>query len=97
MLISANKEKNLLLSVRKRQKKIEKFVVSRLIPQLFDNSMRQNNHFREWFKVPMNYCRIMELPLTLELLDLNDKNMSILDISSPKLLSLYLEIGRAHV
>lgn len=42
----------------------------------------------------MNYCRIMELPLTLELLDLDlSKKQTILDISSPKLLAFYLAIN----
>jgi len=97
MVISANKEEHLLLSIRKRQKEIENFVVSNLLPQLFDNSMRQSRHFREWIKSPMNYCRIMELPLTLELLELNDQDVSILDISSPKLLSLYLALNHYDI
>jgi SAM-dependent methyltransferase len=88
------KEPKLLSSVRDGQKKIENFVFSNIIPKFFDSSIRNTRHFREWFKTPMNYCRIMELPLTLELLDLDlNKEQSILDISSPKLLALYLAIN----
>lgn len=86
-------ENQLMLSVKNKQKDIDRFVCLRLLPNIFKEDVRQTNHFREWLRVPMNYPRIMELPLTLELLDLN-YNHSILDISSPKLLSLYLaEIG----
>jgi SAM-dependent methyltransferase len=88
------KETALLGSVRDRQKEIENFVFSSIIPKVFDPSVRNTHHFREWFKTPMNYCRIMELPLTLELLDLDlNKKQTILDISSPKLLALYLAIN----
>lgn len=42
----------------------------------------------------MNYVRLMEIPLTLYYLDLKpSKNPRILDISSPKLLSLYLMLN----
>ncbi|MFP5272029.1 class I SAM-dependent methyltransferase [Coleofasciculus sp.] len=82
-------ENQLMLSVRNRQKDIEEFVYLKLLPKVFQEDIRKTRHFREWFRVPMNYPRIIELPLTIELLDLNPNN-SILDISSPKLLSLYL-------
>jgi SAM-dependent methyltransferase len=88
------KETKLLSSIRDRQKQIENFAFSSIIPKFFDSSIRNTRHFREWFKTPMNYCRIMELPLTLELLDLDlSKKQTILDISSPKLLAFYLAIN----
>jgi SAM-dependent methyltransferase len=77
------------MSVRQQQKKIEKFVYSQIIPLIFSREFSRSKQFYQWLRVPMNYVRIIELPLTLELLQLN-KNESILDISSPKLLSLYL-------
>lgn len=97
MLRSESREEELLLAVRAKQKEIIRFVLSSLIPKVFDDSMRQARHFREWLKTPMNYCRIIELPLTLELLELNNKNLSILDISSPKLLALYLAINQYDI
>jgi SAM-dependent methyltransferase len=51
--------------------------------------VRQTRHFREWFRCPMNYVRIIELPLTLQLLNPR-RTDRILDVSSPKLLALYL-------
>lgn len=84
----------LFTSLRNKQNEIEKFVYQRLIPQIFDTAIRRTRHFREWFKAPMGYTRIMELPLTWELLDLDlDKKEKILDISSPKLLALYLAVN----
>ncbi len=82
-------ETELLKIVRQKQQEIISFVWSKIIPLVLDRKINRTKHFREWLKIPMNYVRIIELPLTLELLELN-KNESILDISSPKLLSLYL-------
>jgi SAM-dependent methyltransferase len=55
---------------------------------LLRGPIRNTKHFRGWFHTPMNYARIMELPLTLLLLQAT-KNEAILDVSSPKLLALY--------
>lgn len=55
---------------------------------LLSGPIRSTKHFRGWFHTPMNYARIMELPLTLLLLQAT-KNEAILDVSSPKLLALY--------
>jgi len=82
-------ENNILNDVHKVQKKIELFYILRILPKVFAKSVRQTIHFRQWFAAPMNYVRLIELPLTKILLDL-DKESRILDISSPKLLSLYL-------
>jgi SAM-dependent methyltransferase len=87
-----------LPSVRQVQKQIEHFTFKKLIGNVFDFNLLQTRHFREWLKVPMNYCRIMELPLTLKLLDLGkDKKERILDISSPKLLALFLAINGYNI
>ncbi|WP_341528886.1 class I SAM-dependent methyltransferase [Nostoc sp. UHCC 0302] len=85
-------EKEILSLSRRRQKEIQQFIFFKLFPKIFKQSIRQTKHFREWYRIPMNYVRIMELPLTIELLDLNIKQ-AILDISSPKLLPLYLAVS----
>lgn len=85
-------ENQLLHLVRKRQKDIELFVCLNLLPKY--RSISQTGHFKEWFKLPMNYVRLIELPLTFELLDIK-KNHVILDISSPKLLALYM-VAKSH-
>jgi SAM-dependent methyltransferase len=82
-------ESDILKKVRNVQKKIELFYLLRILPKVFTKSVRQTGHFKQWFATPMNYVRMIELPLTNILLDL-DKESRILDISSPKLLSLYL-------
>ena len=85
-------EKELLILVRQKQKEIINFVYTQILPLVLNKKISSTKHFREWLRVPMNYVRIIELPLTLELLGLK-KNESILDISSPKLLSLYLAVN----
>jgi len=82
-------ESEIMKKVRNVQKKIELFYLLRILPKVFTKSVRQTGHFKEWFAAPMNYVRMIELPLTIILLDLK-KEFRILDISSPKLLSLYL-------
>jgi SAM-dependent methyltransferase len=84
-------EKTLIESVRARQIEIEKFVLFQLLPKVVKASIRNTKHFCEWYSIPMNYVRIIESPLTFELLDVN-KNHKILDISSPKLLPLYMMV-----
>jgi len=81
------KKRGLLNLARERQREIEGFYLFRILPFLFSSRIRKTRHFREWFALPMNYVRMIELPLTIEFLRL-DKNHSILDISSPKLLAL---------
>jgi SAM-dependent methyltransferase len=82
-------EIDILKKVRGIQKEIELFYLKRILPKVFSKSVRHTRHFNEWFAAPMNYVRIIELPLTYFLMDL-DKDSLILDISSPKFLSLYL-------
>ena len=75
--------------VRMRQAELEQFVVRRLLPLVRDSSIRRTAHFQEWWRSPMNYVRAMELPIALELLEVHD-GCRVMDIGSPKLLSLYL-------
>jgi 2-polyprenyl-3-methyl-5-hydroxy-6-metoxy-1,4-benzoquinol methylase len=82
-------ESDFLKKVRNVQREIELFYLLRIFPKVFTKSVRQTGHFKQWFATPMNYVRMIELPLTKILLD-SDKESRILDISSPKLLSLYL-------
>jgi len=80
-------ERELLYLVRKRQKDMERFVYFNLLPKF--RTISHTRHFKEWFRLPMNYVRIIELSMTLELLELQENHV-ILDISSPKLLALYM-------
>lgn len=88
-MIQMKNEFEILKKVRNIRKEIELFYLLRILPKIFTKSVRQTAHFKEWFGAPMNYVRMIELPLTIILLNL-DKESRILDISSPKLLSLYL-------
>ncbi len=85
-------ENNILKKVRCIQKEIELFYLLRVLPKVFSKSTRQTGHFEEWYSAPMNYVRIIETPLTMSLIDLK-KECKILDIASPKFLSLYLGIN----
>ncbi|MDZ8185817.1 MAG: class I SAM-dependent methyltransferase [Nostoc sp. ChiSLP02] len=90
---SLNKDVDELLSLsRARQREIDKFIYFQLLSKIFKGNIRKTRHFSEWYRIPMNYVRLMELPLTIELLDL-DTEQAILDISSPKLLPLYLAVS----
>ncbi len=82
-------EIDILKKVRSIQKEIELFYLLRVLPKVFSKSTRQTRHFDEWLRAPMNYVRIIETPLTISLIDLKEEH-KILDISSPKLLALYL-------
>ena len=67
---------------------IARFARRRLIPQIIRPKMWKSRLFREWWRVPMNYARCIELPLTQLLLDASPDD-TLLDISSPKLMALY--------
>lgn len=88
-MIRIKNEIDILKEVRNIQKEIQLFYLLKILPKVFTKSVRQTGHFKEWFAAPMNYVRIIELPLTIILMDLK-KGSRMLDISSPKLLSLYL-------
>jgi len=82
-------ESHILKTVRDIQKRIELFYLLHILPRAFNKSVRQTGHFRKWFAAPMSYVRMIELPLTIFLMDLK-RGFRLMDISSPKLLSLYL-------
>jgi len=88
-VVQIKNESEILKKVRNVQKEIEVFYLLRILPKVFTKTVHQTRHFKEWFSAPMNYVRMIELPLTITLMDL-EKESRILDISSPKLLSLYL-------
>ncbi len=83
-----------MIEIKRYQKEIERFVWFRLLPRLLTNerNLKFNSHFISWFNSPMNYTRLMELPITLSLLRLQKSDI-ILDISSPKLLSFFLVLN----
>ncbi|MCC5638429.1 class I SAM-dependent methyltransferase [Nostoc sp. CHAB 5844] len=83
---------NILKSVRLNQKNIEEVIAAFLFKNFFNENVRKTGHFRQWLQIPMNYARIMEIPLTMLLLDAK-KEERILDISSPKLLALYYSLS----
>ena len=82
-------ESGILRRVRKMQKDLELFYLLRVLPEVFTKAVRQTAHFKKWFAAPMSYVRMIELPLTILLMDLKSE-FRLMDISSPKLLSLYL-------
>ncbi|MDA3798790.1 MAG: class I SAM-dependent methyltransferase [Kiritimatiellae bacterium] len=75
-------------SIRDAEKRIRKTTCKFILNKALNKTMRQTRHIREWYHRPMEYARIMELPLTTLMLDAKTDD-KILDISSPKLLSLY--------
>ncbi|MDP8299338.1 MAG: class I SAM-dependent methyltransferase [Candidatus Tantalella remota] len=82
-------EKVLLTETYCMLKKIEAFYLRKVLPKVFRKRVRDTSFFRRWWYDPMNYARIIELPLTVSMMEL-EEGQKILDISSPKLLSLYL-------
>ncbi|BAY20313.1 hypothetical protein NIES2100_00540 [Calothrix sp. NIES-2100] len=83
---------NIIDSVRLHQKKIEKVISPFIFNNIFNQNVRKTGHFRTWLYSPMNYARIMEIPLTMLLLDAKKEEL-ILDVSSPKLLALYYSLS----
>ncbi len=84
-------------TIRQIQARLRNRSVAFVLKNFFDSRVRRTKHFREWYKMPMNYARIMELPLTHHLLAAS-RSDRILDVSSPKLLALlYAEAGYRNV
>jgi SAM-dependent methyltransferase len=81
-----------LRSTRLAQKQIEISAAKFILKNIWKSPVRDTRHYREWFSCLMNYARIMELPLTMKLLDAK-KEDHILDVSSPKLLALYYSLS----
>ena len=76
----------LLRDARGRERQLLFSVIAFLMRNVSNRKVRRCSHFVEWFRIPMNYARIMELPLTDILLDVKPDDR-ILDVSSPKLLA----------
>ena len=82
----------LMKQARATQRRMAYAVFGFVSKNVWDSRMRATRHFREWYLRPMNYARIMELPLTHLLLD-PKIGERILDVSSPKLLALYYALN----
>jgi hypothetical protein len=72
----------LMKQARATQRRMAYAVFGFVSKNVWDSRMRATRHFREWYLRPMNYARIMELPLTHLLLD-PKIGERILDVSSP--------------
>jgi len=87
----------LLKAARRTQGRLLRGTVWFLLRNLHESAVRNTRHFREWYHCPMNYARIMELPLTMLLLNAARADR-VLDVSSPKLLSVcYSRWGFRHL
>lgn len=80
---------NMLNSTRSAEKGILAETLRFISSNVIKREVRRTRHLRDWFRSPMTYTRIIETPLTLILLN-PCKTDRILDVSSPKLLALYL-------
>jgi SAM-dependent methyltransferase len=85
-----------LKEIRRIERSLVLFSIKFLARGLFSKSLRSTKHYKEWYRLPLNYARIMELPLTLHLLGAAGKSR-ILDVSSPKLAALYLSSNDADI
>jgi len=89
--IKQNQKGLSLYDIRRQRRTLERFILTLYLKaanhwRLF---LLRNSHFREWLVCPMNYWRSVELPIVLKLLSpIRDER--ILDVGSPKLLSLFL-------
>ena len=82
-----------MVEVRRTERLLRNRTMRFVLGNLFTSPIRRTRHFREWFLMPMNYARIMEMPLTLLLLKAKKEDL-ILDVSSPKLLALFFALNR---
>ncbi|TIX50231.1 class I SAM-dependent methyltransferase [Alteraurantiacibacter aquimixticola] len=81
--------KTLMKEVRRKERQIMRSAASFLVKSLFRREVRDTAHYKEWLDMPMNYARVMEIPITELMLDPGEGER-ILDLSSPKILSLRL-------
>jgi len=87
----------LLREARRAQRALLREAVAFVLGNLHRPAVRRTRHFQEWLRCPMNYARTMELPLTMLMLHAQPKER-LLDVSSPKLLSLcYARWGFRHL
>lgn len=89
---------NLTTQVNKNRHDIEHFIITFLVRNIFTKEMRNTIHYRQWYSSPMNYVRHMEIPLAMYFLKVKT-NERLLDVGSPKLLSLFygLRLGNPIV
>lgn len=81
-----------LVEVRRAERQLRNQAMRFVLGNIFSTPIRTTRLFSEWFRMPMNYARIMELPLTLLLLNAI-KDDVILDVSSPKLLAMFFALN----
>jgi len=79
----------LFAQVRRRERELLTFAGRFVLSNAARAEVRRTRHYREWFFTPMNYARIMEVPITEILLDAKPGER-VLDVSSPKILALHL-------
>ncbi|MEQ9098756.1 MAG: methyltransferase domain-containing protein [Imperialibacter sp.] len=77
-------------------KDLQRVTVKFLVSNFFNKSIRRTKHYQEWLRMPMNYVRQAEIPLVLSLLN-PSPNEKVLDVSSPKLLALYMALKNFKV
>lgn len=82
--------------LNKQRAKIVTWTFRFILANALNKSARRTRHYKEWFAMPMNYARQMEIPITAKYLNARHKER-ILDISSPKLLALYYSAVGANV
>jgi SAM-dependent methyltransferase len=79
-----------------RRTQLERLCMGKVVRNVWRGDLRRTPHFREWYRVPMNYVRMMEIPLAMELLDAVPDDR-LLDISSPKFLTFYYAFTHKHL
>ena len=83
-----------LEKIRSIHKDIETFYFIKVLPKIYKRSLRKTYHFKEWYGVPMDYVRLIELPTAIFLMGKSKRESQFLDISSPKLMSLFLALNK---
>lgn len=78
--------------IEKQRKKLERFAIYLYLKIITHIKLFKNDHFQEWVVYPMSYWRMVEVPTTLYLLR-PCSNEKILDIGSPKFISLFLALN----
>ena len=79
-----------LKEIKHERRALEKFVFFLYRKAVANKQLCSLKCFREWLLAPMNYWRSIELPFALKLLIPVMPGEKILDVGSPKLLSLFL-------
>lgn len=82
--------------LRKIESRLIRFSIILIINGIINKKIRNTGHYREWYNMPLNYARIMELPIAINMLG-NISGSRILDVSSPKLAALYLSSQKSKL